>query len=279
MRGPVTPTDPDTTDRRGAPDGAADIAQPLLSALTALIAAGQRIEAIKRYRLATGADLVTAKGVVDALAAARPRQDDGAGATPAPRWRMQTTIPFTLDKAIGILRLFALFFWLCALLAAIAAGWQAYDRDTVRRTWPQADAEVVACRLVDHESRRHTIDLWTLKEVGPTLSLACTFRYSVDGRPYTGETRSHSSYAPALTAAMQRWARDHAPGSRQSIYYDPAKPHSISLGDADAGFEPDTVEHRLQLALLFGAAGVLLFGGGLWLAAVKQRREASSGGA
>lgn len=274
------PIDPIMT---GAPGGAAGIPQPLLSALTALIAAGQRIEAIKRYRLATGADLVTAKGVVDALAAGRPRQGGGAdasdGATPAPRWWTQTTIPFTLDKAIGMVRLFALFFWLCALLAAIAAGWQAYDRDTVRRTWRQADAEVVACRLVDHQSSRRAIDLWTLKEVGPTLSLACTFRYSVAGRPYTGETRSHSSYAPAPTAAMQRWARDHAPGSRQPIYYDPAEPQSISLGDADAGFEPDTVEHRLQLALLFGAAGVLLFGGGLWLAAVKQRREASSGGA
>ena len=50
-------------------DGAADIPEPLLSALQALIDAGQKIEAIKRYRFASGADLATAKGVVDALAA------------------------------------------------------------------------------------------------------------------------------------------------------------------------------------------------------------------
>ena len=54
-------------------DGAADIPEPLLSALQALIDAGQKIEAIKRYRFASGADLATAKGVVDALAAGRER--------------------------------------------------------------------------------------------------------------------------------------------------------------------------------------------------------------
>jgi hypothetical protein len=51
------------------------------------------------------------------------------------------------------------------------------------------------------------------------------------------------------------------------------------LGDADAGYEPDTPEHRLQLTLLFGVVGTLFFGGGLWRAGVQQRRDASSGGA
>lgn len=263
MPGPSLPTDPSSARR--------DIPAPLLSVLTALIGAGQRIEAIKRYRIATGADLVTAKTVIDALAAGVP--PPAAGTSTGANWQMKGSVPFTMEKGIGVLRLLALFCWLCALLAALAAGWQAYDRDTVSRTWPQVDAEVVACRLVDHPSRRRTIDLWTLKEVGATLSLACAFRYSVDGREHTAETRSHSTYAAEYTTAMQRWASAHPPHSRQAIHYDPADPQSISLGEADAAFEPDTPEHRLRLALLFGGMGVLLFGGGLWLATVKRRRD------
>jgi hypothetical protein len=94
-------------------EGVADIPPLLCSALTALIGAGQRIEAIKRYRLATGADLVTAKGVVDALAAGAPLPGGAGGdARPAPgRWQMQGDVPFTLAKGIGVLRLMALFFW------------------------------------------------------------------------------------------------------------------------------------------------------------------------
>ena len=272
------PVDPSQSRR---PEGAtADIPAPLRAALTALIDAGQRIEAVKRYRTVTGTDLVTAKGVVDALAAGRPSPDPAARPGSVPRaWQTQSNVAFTMAKAIGLLKLMAWFCWLLAAIAAVAAGWQAYDRGTVRDTWPEMDAKVLACRLVEHQDRRRTIDLWTLKEVGMTLSLRCAYRYSVDGRDYTGETRSHSTYAPELTAAMRQWVDDHPSGSSQAIRYDPADPQRISLGDADAGFEPDTPEHRTRLAFLFSATGVAFFGAGLWLAAVKQRREASSGDA
>ena len=266
---------------RAPGSGTAAVTEPLLSALKALIGAGRTIEAIKRYRLATGADLVTAKGVVDALAAGRPPSAAATSVDTQPlprlRWQVQAVVPFTTAKAAGVLRLLALFFWLCASLAAVAAGWQAYERDTIRQSWAQTNAEVVRCRLVDHQTRRRTFNLWTLKEVGPTFSLACRFRYGVDGRDYTAETRSHSTYVEYLTAAMGQWVNDHEPGSRQMIYYDPSNPQNISLGDADAGFEPDSTEHRLQLALMFGGGGVVLFGGGLWLAAVQRRRDLSAG--
>ena len=153
---------------------------------------------------------------------------------------MQGGVPFTLAKGIGVLRLMALFFWLCALLAA---GWQAYDRDTVRRTWPETEAEVTACRVARADRR--------------------------DAQPRHRRAGPHRGDA-ALGAPPSA-------GSRQAIRYDPVDPRGISLGDADAEFEPDTVDHRLQLALLFGAAGVMMFGVGLWLAAIKQRRDASSG--
>jgi hypothetical protein len=255
-------------------DGGADMPAPLRTALTSLIAAGDRISAIKRYRLATGADLVTAKDVVDALAAGAALS---GGAGPSRGWQMQASVLFTLAKGIGAARLVAWFFGLCALLAALAAGWQAYERDTIRRDWPMADAQVAKCRLIEHESRRQGVDLWTLEKLGPPTSLACSFRYSVAGREHKAETRSHSSDARAAVSAMERWVASHSPGTRQAIHYDPADPQRISLGDADAAFEPDTVEHREQLALLFGAAGVLLYGISLWLAAIQRRREASTG--
>jgi hypothetical protein len=259
-------------------DGAADIPEPLLSALQALIDAGQKIEAIKRYRFASGADLATAKGVVDALAAGRPRQA-GAATSPAWNWQTQTIIPFTLAKLIGALRLVAWFCWLCGLIAAIAAGWQAYDRETVRTTWAQATAEVVQCRAVERSSSKRRFDLWTLSELPRNTYLVCAYRYTALGRAYTAEARSHSTDKAPLVAAMHAWVTEHPPGQPQSVYYDPADPQSISLGDADAGYEPDTPERRLQLTLLFGVVGTLFFGGGLWLTAVQQRRDASSGGA
>lgn len=99
------PIDPNTpTLRRGTQDGTADIPEPLLSALKALVDAGQRIEAIKRYRLATGADLVTAKGVVDALAAGRkPLSGRGVGASSGTRparlrWRVNRHWNGTPDR-------------------------------------------------------------------------------------------------------------------------------------------------------------------------------------
>jgi hypothetical protein len=51
--------------------------------------------------------------------------------------------PFTLAKLISALRLVAWFCWLCGLIAAIAAGWQAYDRETVRTTWAELSRHVV----------------------------------------------------------------------------------------------------------------------------------------
>jgi hypothetical protein len=247
---------------------------PLRAALISLINAGDRIAAIKHYRLATGADLVTAKGAVDALAASTPPPPGSDG--PRRGWQMQASVPFTLAKGIGVARLFALFFWLCALLATLAAGWQAYDRDTIRRDWPVVDAHVAACRLIEHEGRRQGVDLWTLEKLGPPTSLACSFRYRVGARDYTAETRSHSSDAPAAVRGMERWVVSHPRGTRQAIHYDAADPQNISLGDADAAFEPDTVEHRVQLAVMFGGAGILLWGMSLWLAAIQRRREASS---
>ena len=252
----------------------ADLPPPLRAALLSLIAGGDRIAAIKRYRTATRADLVTAKDVVDRLAAGTPLQAGGTGAQRG--WRVQASVPFTLARAVGLTRLFALFLWLCALLAALAAGWQAYERDTIRRSWPVADADVVACRPVEHHAGRRRIDLLTLEERGPPTSLVCRFRYSVDGRQLEAETRSHSSDALSMVGAMHSWAAAHRPGTHQPIHYDPADAQRISLGDADQAFEPDTVEHREQLALLFGAGGIALYGISLWLAAIQRRREASS---
>ena len=252
------------------------IAQPLLAELRALVSTGAQIDAIRRYHLATGASLVEAKHVVDDLAAGRT-PDPTSPPMPGGVSQVQANIPFTLAKAVGVLRLFAAFTWLGGLLAAGAAGWAAWERHVVGTAWPEVEAQTVKCQAVERYRSKRTIDLWTMKEAPRRTSLACAFRYSALGRQYTGETHSHSSDRPALVAAMHDWVRTHPPGSTQSVRYDPAAPQRISLGDADLAFEPDTPEHRIDLAVLFGAGGALFFGGGLWLDAVRRRREAAAG--
>jgi hypothetical protein len=252
------------------------IDQQLRAELTALVSRGAKIDAVKRYRFATGASLVEAKQVVDALA---------AGRTPGPMsppitgraWQVHTSVPFTLAKAVAMFRLLAAFTWLCGLIAAGAAAWGAWERHVVSTAWPEVEAQTVKCKAVEHYRSRRTIDLWTMKEAAPSTSLTCTFRYDALGREYTGETRSHNSDRPALVAAMHDWVRTHPPGSTERVRYDPADPQSISLGDADLAVEPDTPEHRTDLAVLFGAAGIVFLGGAMWLDAIRRRRELSAG--
>lgn len=251
------------------------IAQSLLAELTALARTGAQIDAIRRYRLATGASLAESKRVVDALVSGR-KPAPMSPAIPGGLLQVQASVPFMLAKAVGVLRLFALFTWLCGLLAAGAAAWATYERHVINTAWTEVEAQTVKCKAMEyHRSGRRTINLWT-KEAAFNTSLTCAFRYSVLGRQYTGETHSHSTERAALVAAMHDWVGTHPPGSTQSVRYDPADPQSISLGDADLAFEPDTPEHRIDLAVLFGAGGALFFGGGLWVDAIRRRREASA---
>jgi hypothetical protein len=213
-----------------------------LAELRALLAQGRQIEAIRRYRLVTGADLATAKTAIDRLGRANARVSVG-----------------------GVVRLLAAFFWLCAILAATAAGWQAHERRIVNDTWPQVDAEVVKCSVVTHTPMR-----------SPTFAtLACQFRYRVDRVDHTANTGSTGIPSVAQEAAMHAWVAQHRPGSRQVIRYDPADPQRISLGDADAAFQADTPGLRLRLAGLFTGGGVLFVALAAWLAARRRRDDAS----
>ena len=60
----------------------------LLDALTAAIADGRKIEAIKLYREATGSSLVEAKGAVEALEAAAPPGGAASASQATPRSSM-----------------------------------------------------------------------------------------------------------------------------------------------------------------------------------------------
>lgn len=225
----------------------AGLPAPVLEELKALIARGEEVSAIRRYRQATGCDLATAKDAVEALGAGMPAAPAaGAGAALKPALRA---------KLVGTLRLFTGFLWLCAALAAIAAAWEAYDRSVVEHRWPVTEAEVVKCAIVTHSSRR-----------GPDFdTLGCTFRYRVEGVERTARTGSTGIPSAEQEAAMHRFIARHPPGARQAIHYDPADPRSISLGDADAAFQADTPQSRLRLAGLFAGGGVLLFAISMWL--------------
>jgi Protein of unknown function (DUF3592) len=203
-----------------------------LAELRALLAQGRQGEAIRRYALETGSDPAEAKAAVERI---------GRGTA--------------LVSLTGVVRILAAFFWLGAILAGVAAGWQAYDRHVVRR-WPTVDAEVVHCSVMTH--RR--IDA----AIFPTLD--CQFRYRVQGTEHKARTTSSGSMpSVAEEAAMDDWVAHHPPGSRQAVHFDPENPLHISLGDADAPFQADTPARRLLLAALFAAGGVLFVAVAAWL--------------
>jgi Protein of unknown function (DUF3592) len=223
----------------------ADLPGSVAAELRALLAQGRPIEAIGRYRLETGADLATAQAAVERIG------------------RGDARLSFR-----GIVTLLAAFLWLCAILAVIAAGWQAYDRRVVSRAWPQIGAEVVKCAVVAHSSTQH-----------PTFStLACQFRYNVHDTEYTGRTGSTGVPSAEQQAAMHAFVAHHRPGTRQLIHYDPADPRRISLGDADASFQADTPASRLRLAGLFAAGGVLFVALGTWLIGRRRQEEQQENG-
>jgi hypothetical protein len=232
--------DRQATKRAG---GDRDLPGTFLAELRALHAQGRQLEAIRRYRLETGADLAAANAAVESIGRANARLSLG-----------------------GLVRLFAAFLWLCAALAAIAAGWQAYDRHVVSTAWPQVDAEVVKCAVVAHAPAHKP----------PFSTLACQFRYNVRDVEYTGKTSSTGIPSAEQEAAMHKWAARHRPGSRQAIHYDPADPRRISLGDADASFQADTPAQRLRLAGLFAGGGVCFVALAVWLNARRRRREDAS---
>ena len=217
----------------------ADLPGSFLAELRALLAQRRQIEAIRRYRLITGADLAAAQAAILRIGRADARLSLG-----------------------GVVRLLAAFFWLCAILAAVAAGWQAYDRSVVNETWPRIDAEVVKCSVTTHGSTRNP----------PLSTLACQFRYNLHDVEYTARTASTGFPSAEQEAAMHAWVAHHRPGSRQVIHYDPADPRNISLGNADATFQADTPAQRLRLAALFAGGGILFLAFASWLAA-RQRRQ------
>jgi Protein of unknown function (DUF3592) len=216
----------------------------VLAELRALLAQNRPIEAIRRYSLATGADPTAAKAAIDRIGRAGARVSVG-----------------------GAVRLFAAFFWLCAILAAIAAGWQAHDRRVVNDTWPRIDAEIVKCSVVAHTSTTRN---------PPFSTLACQFRYNLHDVEYTARTGSTGIPSAEQEAAMHAWVAHHRPGSRQVIHYDPADPRSISLGNADAAFQADTPALRLRVAALFAGGGLLFLALAACLAARQRQRSAAS---
>src|SRR6185437_6623107 len=150
---------PGTTRDSGSPDrseSGGGMSQPLLAELTAMVSSGAKIDAIKRYRFATGASLVEAKQVVDALAAGRAPGPMSPPIVGRP-WQVHSSVPFTLAKAVGLMRLLAAFMWLCGLIAAGAAAWAAWERHVVSTAWPEVEAQTVKCKAVEHYRSRRTI--------------------------------------------------------------------------------------------------------------------------
>lgn len=112
--------------------------------------------------------------------------------------------------------LFGWFFISLALLIAVWMTLRIFD-NIASRSWPKARAEIVASELYKRTSRSSTD--WCIK---------LSYRYTIDGRPYTSRRISTSRMSGASCdvseAVMRARLEQQQPGDPIAIRYKPGQP-------------------------------------------------------
>jgi len=162
-----------------------------------------------------------------------------------------------------------------ALLAALAfladGARRAYQLQTETTKWPAVEARVMDCAIRQiYRSRGRTL--------GMDNQIQCAFRYAVAGLEYEEKKTVGSPVfesnkqillgKPKVTLGMlQDWVNRHPRGSLQTVHYNRANPHQISLARADADLQINTAEGQLAIGRTF-----LFIGIGLPLAGMLARK-------
>jgi hypothetical protein len=182
-----------------------------------------------------------------------PTVDDPA-APPAPRHT-------TMAGAVG---LFGLFAGLCAAFALVVTVVE-WHEGTAQARWPAVSALIerggVDTRRVDRVGSSRTV--WQLDY---------RVRYTVDDREQVGRLLSHTSNSDEEAAKLFAWARQHRPGGRIDIRYDPSEPSHAVFASADV---PDTgprTRSNLTLTLVAALACAVLLPIAKFMAA-RERRD------
>jgi hypothetical protein len=82
-------------------------------------------------------------------------------------------------------------------------------------------------RVVEAAAMRGTVNM-APRGVWYPAGLRITYTYTVDGRRYRGRRSSWHGHAPTLDAAVDM-ARRYEPGTRVTVWYNPAAPHEAVL--------------------------------------------------
>ncbi len=162
----------------------------------------------------------------------------------------------------GVLLLLGGFAGLCALVAGLAAGFDAW-RERVHASWPAATAHVERCGIHEYKSR------------GLYYSIRCRFAYKVAGEALAAQLGSGSVPDPAQVIArtpgfptlgdLQAWVDAHPAGTVVELHYDPDSPGDAALVDTDMPLAGPHSPVDLQLAAGFALASlVLLLIGIVW---------------
>lgn len=157
-----------------------------------------------------------------------------------------------------------------ALLTALAfladGARRAYQLQTEATKWPAVEARVMDCAI--RQIYRYRGKTW-----GTDNQVQCAFHYEVAGLEYEEEKTVGSPVfesnkqivlgKPEVTLGMLRdWVNRHPRGSHQTVHYNPADPHQISLAGADHDLQISTAGGQLAIGrtLFFIGIGLLLAG-------------------
>jgi len=154
-------------------------------------------------------------------------------------------------------------------------GSRSYQQHVEATKWPAVEAEVVVCDI--QKSYGYSGRNW-----GAKSQARCVFRYEANGSMYEERKLAGSRVfeskrqilltRPALTVGqIAAWVQRHPRGSTQTIHYNPANPHEISLAGADAELQTNKPEDQLRVGQVFALIGIALVLGGS--AAQKRARN------
>jgi hypothetical protein len=156
-------------------------------------------------------------------------------------------------------------------------GSRSYQQHVEATKWPAVEAEVVVCDI--QRSYGYSGRNW-----GAKSQARCVFRYEANGSIYEERKLAGSRVfeskrqilltRPALTVEqIAAWVQRHPRGSTQTIDYNPANPHEISLAGADAELQTNKPEDQLRVGQVFALIGIALVLGGS--AAQKRARNSA----
>jgi uncharacterized protein DUF3592 len=184
--------------------------------------------------------------------------------------------PTATASRVGFVILTSYLLLMGALGLAVTAGWHAYHDHVESTQWPAVQARASDCRV-------HT-SYDSIKGRARALHhIECLFAYEVDDAPYVAKTAVGNAVSvvrgqialtrPKVTlVSLQGWVKRHPNGAVETVHYDPADPHRISVVGVDDDVRWQTTGGYVQGALVFGLAGV-----GLLLVGVALRRRTQTG--